>query len=230
MANCLGIYILSSKSDRIIRKTYRIEKSFATEGRVIVRERKVNTKGGQAKRICLSTLQQLFRSSWEVSESYNEMKRAFINTQSNAGFSLEARVALCIHNRHLTGTRVLGSNVHDTRQDGSKRSRQEQTNEGRQKSPIMRTSMRGMLLELKNQRAQTAKGNFIKDRNPSIYRDNVDSKFINPNRTMATLALGRTRLLEGLVLTLCQRDTLLWLLPMEEKIKYSRSKLIKKKQ
>lgn len=110
------------------KNRYYIEKSFATEGRVIVRERKVNTEGGKANRICLSTLRQLFRSSWEVSEAHNGMKRAFINAQSNAMSSPEACVASCIHNRHLTVTRVLGANIHDTRQDRSKRSRQAQTN------------------------------------------------------------------------------------------------------
>lgn len=126
-----------------IKNRHHIEKSFATEWRVIVRERKVNTEGGQTNRICLSTLRKLFRKSWEVSEAHNEMKHAFINAQSNAVFSLEACVALCIHNTHLTVTRVLGANIHDIRQDGSKLN---QTHEGRQKSPIMRTSMRSTLL------------------------------------------------------------------------------------
>lgn len=83
MPNCLGrgaIYILSSKSDWIIRKT---ENEAATERRVIVRERKVNTEGGQTNRICLGTSWQLFRSSRVVSEAHDEMKHAFINTQSN---------------------------------------------------------------------------------------------------------------------------------------------------
>lgn len=91
-------------------------------------EEKVNTEGGTTNRICLSTLRQLFRSSWEVSEAHNEMKHAFINAHSNVMFSLEACVASCIHNRHLTVTRVLGANIHDTRQDGWKRSRDKQTN------------------------------------------------------------------------------------------------------
>lgn len=110
------------------KNRYRIEKSFATDGRVIVSERKVNTEGGQTNRICLSTLRQLLKRSWEVPEARNQMKHAFVNAQSNAMFSLQACVALCIHNRHLTGRRVHGANMYDTRQDGSKRSRQEQTN------------------------------------------------------------------------------------------------------
>lgn len=146
------------------KNRYRIEKSFATAGRAIVRERKVNTEGGQTNRICLCTLRQLLRSSWEVSEAHNEMKHAFINAQSNATFSPEACVASCIYNRHLTVTRVLGANIHDTRQDGSKRSRQEQTNtrgETKESDYAYINAQYAPRAHWKNQRARTAKGSLL---------------------------------------------------------------------
>lgn len=61
------------------------------------------------------------------------MKHAFINTQSNAisNCNLAWRPAsLREHTTDTTVKRVLGANVHDTRRDGSKRSRREQTDAG----------------------------------------------------------------------------------------------------
>lgn len=60
-----------------------------------------------------------------VSEARDEMKRAFINTQSNtiSNRDLAWRPALLrVHATDTTVKRVLGANVHDTGRDGSKRS------------------------------------------------------------------------------------------------------------
>lgn len=66
-----------------------------------------------------------------VSEARDEMKQAFINTQSNAISTCDlARrpVLLRVHASDTPVKRELRSNVRDTRRDGSKRSGGEQTN------------------------------------------------------------------------------------------------------
>lgn len=125
-------------------------------------------------------------------------------------FSLEACVASCIYNRHLTVTRVLGANTQDTRQDGSKRSRQEQTNtraQTKESDYAYINAHYAPRAHWKNQRARAAKGNLLKITPASTA---IKSRANSLSYTgMATLALGRTTLEEDLILMLRQRDMLL---------------------
>lgn len=95
----------------------------------------MHIEGGETNRICLRTSQQLLRGSPVVSKEvqlHDEMKHAFINTESNIMFSPKACVeSHCLMYTHQTLyciTCILCTHVRYTTQDRSKLHCEEHTN------------------------------------------------------------------------------------------------------